>query len=99
MPTTPFLLLAAGCFARGSPRAHRWLMENPLFGSHLKSYYEGRGLSIRAKTLSVLAVVVGMSFSIALVGTTPLISVLLVVVAIAVIVHILTLPTSGRLHE
>lgn len=96
MPTTPFLLLAAGCFARGSPRALRWLVENPLFGQHLKGYREGRGLSARAKIVSIAAVISGICLSISLTVPGPLVMLLLVIVAIAVTVHMLSLPTSGR---
>jgi uncharacterized protein len=94
LPTTPFLLLAAGCYARGSPRAYRLLMDNPLFGSHLKSYHEGRGLTREAKVLSMAAVVAGISFSIIIIGVSPLPTIVMAVVAAAVIVHLMTLPTA-----
>lgn len=96
MPTTPFLLAAAGCYDKGSPRAHRWLLANPLFGPHLQSYQEGRGLSMRAKLASAALVVAGIAVSMALISPTPLIAVLLVLVASVVVVHIMTLPTARR---
>ncbi|MFH1569027.1 MAG: YbaN family protein [Gemmatimonadota bacterium] len=54
LPTTPFLLLAAYCFARSSNRAHQWLLDNRWFGKHLRSYREGRGIALREKVLTLL---------------------------------------------
>lgn len=96
MPTAPFLILAAGCYGRGSPRAQRWLLENPLFGKHLRSYQEGRGLSSRMKVASIAAVTAGISFSIVHTGMNAVLTVVMIAVAAAVILHILSLPNAGR---
>ena len=42
LPTTPFVLVAAWCFARSSPRLHRWLLESRLFGPMLRDWEENR---------------------------------------------------------
>lgn len=54
LPTTPFLLLAAACFARGSERMHTWLMDHRMFGSYLRAYQEGKGIPARAKVLALV---------------------------------------------
>lgn len=53
MPTVPFLILAAFCFERGSPRLHRWLLEHSTFGPPLKDWREKRVIRPRAKILAV----------------------------------------------
>jgi uncharacterized membrane protein YbaN (DUF454 family) len=60
LPTTPFLILAAICFARSSPRVYRWLVTNRMFGGHLDDYLRGRGVSwnVRALTLAFLWAVI-----------------------------------------
>ena len=54
LPTTPFLLLAAACFARGSQRLHGWLLNNGLFGRFLRDYEQGKGIPARAKVIALL---------------------------------------------
>ncbi len=54
LPTTPFLLLAAWCFARGSSTMHQWLMTHRLFGDYLRNYGEGRGIPLRAKIVALV---------------------------------------------
>ena len=63
LPTTPFVLLAAACFARSSPRMHRWLLESELFGPMLLSWEVNRCVSYKVKALSLfmMAVVGGTS--------------------------------------
>jgi steroid 5-alpha reductase family enzyme/uncharacterized membrane protein YbaN (DUF454 family) len=91
LPTTPLLLLAAFCYARSSERGYRWLMSNRVFGTYLRDYLEGRGLSWRT-TISALALLWGVLTITALWAVDSLaIRVLLLAVAGLVTVHILTL--------
>lgn len=53
LPTTCFLLGAGACFARSSPRAHRWLYGNRWFGRHLRDYREHGVIPVRAKLVSL----------------------------------------------
>ncbi|WP_225029522.1 YbaN family protein [Xinfangfangia pollutisoli] len=53
LPTTPFLLVAAACFARSSPRLHRWLLDHPLFGPPIRDWEESGAIRPRAKALAV----------------------------------------------
>ena len=50
MPTTPFLLLSAYCYARSSVRCHTWLTTNRLFGRYFTYVAQGRRLSLPIKT-------------------------------------------------
>ncbi len=58
LPTTPFLLLAAACFSRGSPRWHNWLRHHRRFGRLVRDWEENRAISLRAKCLAVAMIVV-----------------------------------------
>ncbi len=58
MPTTPFLLVAAACFARSSPRFHGWLLNLRLFGPLIKNWQETRSLPRKTKLLAIATIVV-----------------------------------------
>ncbi|MCK0142340.1 YbaN family protein [Aliiroseovarius sp. F20344] len=53
LPTTPFLLVAAFAFGKGSPRARAWLIEHAHFGPAIQDWEERGAISRRAKTLAV----------------------------------------------
>jgi len=54
LPTTPFLLLASACFARGSVRLHRWLLGHPVFGEYLANFEAGRGIPLKGKIVATV---------------------------------------------
>lgn len=45
VPATPFLLIAAYCYARSSERAHRWLMTHRIMGPYISNFQQGRSHS------------------------------------------------------
>ena len=49
LPTFPFLMLAAFCFAKSSERLHTWFTNTKLYRKNLESYVQGRGMTIAAK--------------------------------------------------
>lgn len=49
LPTVPFLLLAAYCFARSSERLHTWFHNTKLYKENLEDYVEGKGVRKQSK--------------------------------------------------
>lgn len=49
LPTTPFMLLTAGCWANSSERFHSWLIHHPQFGKFIQNWQEKRAIPRRAK--------------------------------------------------
>ncbi|MFF6011742.1 DUF454 family protein [Rahnella sp. R3(2024)] len=64
LPTTPFLLLAAWCFARSSPRFHHWLLHRSWFGGYLRHWQQHRALPKGAKPKAVALILVTFAVSI-----------------------------------
>jgi uncharacterized membrane protein YbaN (DUF454 family) len=95
-PTTCFLLLAAWCFARSSPRAERWLYENRLFGKYLKDYRVHGIISTRVRLTSLAVLWVFIGASAFLLMSRLWAVALLLVVASAVTLHLYSLPTEAR---
>lgn len=60
LPTTPFLLLAAACFDRGSPRFHAWLLDHPWFGPAIRDWRQRGAIGGRAKALAVFMLCVSL---------------------------------------
>jgi hypothetical protein len=93
LPTTPFLLLAAYCYARSSKRLYAWLMNNKWFGSYIRNYYEGKGIPLKAKLLSISFLWLTIGFSIYFVVNLLIVRIILIIIAVGVTMHIFTVKT------
>lgn len=63
LPTTPFLLLASACFARGSVRLHRWLLGHRVFGKYLANFEAGHGIPLKGKIVATVMLWGSMAWS------------------------------------
>lgn len=63
LPTTPLVLLAAFCFAKGSPRLHAWLVNHPRFGQSIRDWQEKGAVPPRAKRMALAAMAATLALS------------------------------------
>lgn len=81
LPTTPFILLAAWCFARSSPRFHHWLLYRSWFGGYLRHWQQYRAMPPGAKPRAVMMILLTFAISLWLVNLTWVRILLLIVLA------------------
>lgn len=93
MPTTIFLLLAAACYAKSSPKFYHWLHHNKYFGSYLKNYREKKGITIGAKITSLTILWLTIGYTVFFTNVQLYINVILLVIAAAITIHLLTIKT------
>ncbi len=91
LPTTPFLLLAAACFLRSSPRFHQWLLNNRVLGLYIRDYCSGNGIPLRAKIISISLLWLTIGYAVIFVIEPIWLRVLLLAIAIGVSVHIISI--------
>ena len=64
LPTVPFLLLAAFCFARSAQRLHTWFVGTELYKKNLESFVQGKGMTRKTKLtiLGSVTLLMGIGF-------------------------------------
>jgi len=99
LPTTPFLLLAAACYARSSPRFYRWLLTNRWCGEYIRNYREGRGIPLRQKTLTILLLWLVIGYSALFVVSLWWVQLILAGIALGVTIHLVRIKTFRPEHD
>jgi uncharacterized membrane protein YbaN (DUF454 family) len=97
LPTTPFLLLAAGCYLRSSERLHKWLLSNRWFGEYIKNYQAGRGIPMKTKIIALSMLWGTILYSTFFIVDQILIAqIALLLIATGVSVHLIRIPTFKK---
>ena len=80
LPGTIFLILAAGCFTRSSPRLESWLLNHPQLGPSVVAWRENGAIPRKIKYIAIGSMTV--SFVIVLVAHLPMVWTVVVAVAL-----------------
>jgi uncharacterized protein len=99
LPTTPFLVLAAACYAKSSKRFYNWLINNKWFGSYIKNYRAGKGISLKSKLYTISLLWVTILFSAFIIVKILWIKFILIIIAILVTIHVFTIKTYKKIEE
>ncbi len=77
LPTTPFMILAMGLFAKSSPRFHKMLLDNHYIGKDLKQWEDNKTISRRSKRRAMIMIVITFGISIAILHDKPALQIML----------------------
>jgi len=93
LPTTPFLLLAAACYVRGSTRLYDWLLNSKYLGDYIRNYREKRAIPLRTKVGALLLLWASIGYSALFAVSMAWVRMLLLLIAVGVTIHICKLKT------
>lgn len=96
LPTTPFLLLSAAFYFRGSPRLYRWLIQQKQLGPYIKNFREYRAIPLRAKIISLSLIWITLSYCIFQIAPYLWLKIILLAIAIGTTWHILSYKTLKK---
>jgi uncharacterized membrane protein YbaN (DUF454 family) len=78
IPTTPFLLLGAFCYARSSEKLYHWLLNTKWLGEYIRSFQAGNGIPTRTKIIAIAVLWLTSGYSILFLIPLILVKVLLI---------------------
>jgi len=76
MPTTVFMILAAACFAKSSPKFEQWILDLPGIGRLVRDHRDGLGMPQKSKAIAITMMVLAVTLSIIFAITSTLIKIL-----------------------
>ena len=76
MPTTVFMILAAACFAKSSPKFEQWILDLPGIGRLVQDHRDGLGMPQKSKAIAITMMVLAVSLSIIFAITSTLVQIL-----------------------
>jgi hypothetical protein len=88
LPTTPFIILSAACFARSSQRFYDHLYDHRFFGKILRDYRDKKGLALKYKIYILTMLWLTISATAFFVTDLLFVRIILFIIASAVTVHI-----------
>lgn len=71
LPTVPFLMLAAFCFAKSSEKLHNWFVSTKLYKKNLESFVQGKGMTMKTKIRIMITVTILMSIGFIMMHAVP----------------------------
>ena len=99
LPTTPFLLLAAALFLKGSKPLYEWLMSHPKLGPYISNFMVHKSIPLHVKVISVSMVWITLMYCAVAVAEHWALRLMFIAIATGVTIHILSYRTSGRSSE
>jgi uncharacterized membrane protein YbaN (DUF454 family) len=96
LPTTPFLLLAAGCYVRSSDRLYSWLLRHKLFGKYIHNFRETRSIPLRSKIISLIIMWIMICLSIFVFIKNFPVKIIIALLGVIGTFVLLSIPTSRR---
>lgn len=96
LPTTPFVLLSAYCFSRGSRRMHAWLLGSRLFGPLIVDWERDGVIRPRTKAIALGTMALLFGYMLAFVPVRWPLKLVVLAVGVAVATFILTRPSAPR---
>ena len=97
LPTTPFLLLAAACYARGSEHFHQWLLASRTFGPMVREWEQHRSLPYRTKITAIVLMSLTLAASIVFFVRPAWLKLLLALFGLGLAIWMYRIPSRDRL--
>ena len=80
LPTVPFLMLSAFCFAKSSEKLHSWFISTKLYKKNLESFVKGEGMTVKTKVKIMSTVTILMAIGFIMMSRVPVGRVILAIV-------------------